>query len=223
GRLPEARQVAEAAMEGYDREGTNLMPSWRLRGVALVAAYDGRVDEARRLAKQGLELALADGNLVVATFHRHILGFVALSLEGYEEADAELTAAAGLAAQTGKRHPARFKLEGDRIEFALAQGRLADAETIVATMEHATATVPTPWVRAVGLRCRAMLDAAHGDLDGALAGLERALVEHDALPMPFELARTLLAKGQLHRRRKEKRRASETLNESLALFEEIGT
>ena len=30
GRLPEARQVAEAAMEGYDREGTNLLPAWRL-------------------------------------------------------------------------------------------------------------------------------------------------------------------------------------------------
>ena len=213
GRLPEARQIAEAAMEGYDREGTNLMPSWRLRGVALVAAYEGRAEDARRLATEGLELALADGNLVVATFHHHILGFVALSLEQYEVADAELTAAAELAAQTGKRHPARFKLEGDRIEVALAQGRLEEAEMIVATMEHAAATVPTPWVRAVGLRCRAMLDAANGDPDGAIAGLERALVEHEALPMPFELARTLLVKGQLHRRRKEKRLASETLHE----------
>ncbi len=223
GRLPEARQTAEAAMEGYDREGTNLMPSWRLRGVALVAAYEGRAEEAQRLATEGLELALADGNLVVATFHHHILGFVALSLGQYDVANAELTAAAELAAQTGKRHPARFKLEGDRIEVALAQGRLKDAEVIVATMEHAAATVPTPWVRAVGLRCRAMLDAARGDLDGGIAGLERAVAEHEALPMPFELARTLLVKGQLHRRRKEKRRASETLHASLALFEELGT
>src|SRR4029077_4783733 len=180
GRLPEARQVAEAAMEGYDREGTNLMPSWRLRGVALVAAYDGRVDEARRLAKGGLELALADGNLVVATFHHHILGFVALSLEQYDGADAECTAGAGPAAQTGKRHPARFKLEGDRIEVALARGRLEEAEMIVATMGRAAATVPTPWVSAVGLRCRAMLDAARGDVEGGIAVLERVLVEHEA-------------------------------------------
>lgn len=223
GRLPEARQVAEAAMEGYDREGTNLMPSWRLRGVALVAAYEGRAEEANRLATEGLGLALADGNLVVATFHHHILGFVALSLHQYEVAHAALAAAAGLAARTGNRHPARFKLEGDRIEAALAMARLEEAEMIVATMEHAAATVPTPWVRAVGLRCRAMLDAARGDLDGGIAVMERALVEHEALPMPFELARTLLVKGQLHRRRKEKRRASETLHRSLALFEELGT
>ena len=223
GRLPEARQIAEAAMEGYDREGTTLMPAWRLRGVALVAAYEGRAEEARRLATEGLELALAEGNLVVATFHHHILGFVALSLEDYETAHAELAAAADLAARTGKRHPARFKLEGDRIDVAIALGRLEEAQMIVATMEHAAATVPTPWVRAVGLRCRAMLDAAGGDLDRSIALLERSLVEHAALPMPFEHARTLLIKGQLHRRRKEKRRASETLHEALVLFEELGT
>ncbi len=68
-----------------------------------------------------------------------------------------------------------------------------------------------------------MLDAARGDLDGSISVLDRAVVEHEALPMPFELARTLLVKGQLHRRRKEKRRASETLHASLALFEELGT
>jgi tetratricopeptide (TPR) repeat protein/DNA-binding CsgD family transcriptional regulator len=222
GRMDEARRVAEEAIEGYSREGAELFPSWGLRGVALVAAYQGRIDEARRLATQGLELARAEGNTVLATFHHHILGFVALSLGQYELADAELSAAAELAQQTGTRHPARFKLEGDRIEVALARGRVEGAATMIATVEHAAATVPTPWVCAVGLRCRAMLDAAGGDLDGALESLERALREHEALPMPFELARTLLVKGQVHRRRKEKRRANETLRGSLALFEELG-
>ena len=41
---------------------------------------------------------------------------------------------------------------------------------------------------------------------------------HDDLPMPFERGRTLLAKGRLHRRRKEKRLADETLREALALL-----
>jgi DNA-binding NarL/FixJ family response regulator len=40
--------------------------------------------------------------------------------------------------------------------------------------------------------------------------------------MPFERARTLLAKGQLHRRRKEKRLADETLHAALAIFEDLG-
>ncbi len=40
--------------------------------------------------------------------------------------------------------------------------------------------------------------------------------------MPFERGRTLLAKGRLHRRRKEKRLADETLREALACFESLG-
>ena len=40
--------------------------------------------------------------------------------------------------------------------------------------------------------------------------------------MPFERGRTLLAKGQVHRRRKEKRLADERLHEALAIFESLG-
>jgi DNA-binding CsgD family transcriptional regulator len=223
GDLPEARRVAEAATEGYEREGSQLFPSWRLRGLALVAAHDGRLDDARSLAREGLELALADGNLVLATFHHHILGFVALSLGEHGLADEELTAAAELAEQMANRHPARFKLDGDRVEAALALGSIERAADLVGRLERAARIVPTPWVRAVGARCRGMLDAATGDLDGAIEALERALVEHEALPMPFELARTLLAKGQVHRRRKEKRRAADTLSEAISLFAGLGT
>jgi DNA-binding NarL/FixJ family response regulator len=40
--------------------------------------------------------------------------------------------------------------------------------------------------------------------------------------MPFERARTLLAAGTIHRRRKEKRLADERLREALTAFERIG-
>jgi DNA-binding CsgD family transcriptional regulator len=40
--------------------------------------------------------------------------------------------------------------------------------------------------------------------------------------MPFEAARTLLAKGRLHRRRREKRLADETLRAAQAEFERLG-
>jgi DNA-binding CsgD family transcriptional regulator len=40
--------------------------------------------------------------------------------------------------------------------------------------------------------------------------------------MPFERARTILALGQLHRRRKEKRLADERLREALRVFEALG-
>ena len=222
GEWPEARRVAEAAIEGYEREGTDLHPAWGLRGVALVAAHQGRLDEARRFADDGLRYATERGDVVIAAFHRHILGFVALSLGDWAEADAHLKEAAALAGRILVRHPGRFKLAGDQVEAALSLGNLEDAGAIVATLEEAGRIAPTPWVLAVGARSTALLAAARGDLDSAAATFDRAMREHDGLPMPFERGRTLLAKGQLHRRRKEKRLADETLRSALAVFEDLG-
>lgn len=218
-----ARSTAEAALEGYAREGADVFPSWRLRGVALVAAFQGRTDEARRLAGEGLELAIAGGDLALEVYHRQILGFVALTLGEARESDAQLTTAASVAEASGTRHPGRFKLDGDRVEAALAMGDVDRAGQIVDWLEHAGRVAPTPWTLAIGARGRGLVDAAVGDLDAALAALERALVEHERLPMPFERARTLLAIGQVHRRRKEKRLADERLREALGIFEDLGS
>jgi len=67
-----------------------------------------------------------------------------------------------------------------------------------------------------------LLDAADGDLAAAGLALERALAEHQRLPMPFELARTLLVQGTVHRRGKRKRAAREALQRALEIFEELG-
>ena len=64
--------------------------------------------------------------------------------------------------------------------------------------------------------------SALGDLDGALAELDRALLAHDRLGWPFERARTLLALGVVRRRGKQKRAARQSLEQALALFEGLG-
>jgi DNA-binding CsgD family transcriptional regulator len=183
---------------------------------------EGRIDEARRLASEGLALALASGDLAIEVYHRHILGFVALSIGDVGEADAQLTAADRTATASGTRHPGRFKLDGDRLEAALAIGALDRATGIVEWLEHAGKIAPTPWTLAIGARGRGLVEAAGGDLDGALSSLARALDHHERLSTPFERARTLLAKGQVHRRRKEKRLASEALRAALGIFETLG-
>jgi DNA-binding NarL/FixJ family response regulator len=55
-----------------------------------------------------------------------------------------------------------------------------------------------------------------------LVGLERVLGEQAGLSRPLEVARTLIVKGQLERRRKQKRPARESLERALELCEEIG-
>jgi hypothetical protein len=47
-------------------------------------------------------------------------------------------------------------------------------------------------------------------------------VEHRRVPQPFELARTLLVKGEVERRAKQKRAARSTLEQALGLFQDLG-
>ena len=51
---------------------------------------------------------------------------------------------------------------------------------------------------------------------------QRALVEHERSPVPFERARTLLVQGQVLRRLKKKREARTALEESLAILRDLG-
>lgn len=222
GDWPAARSSAEAALEGYRREGADVYPSWGLRGIALVEAHEGLIEQARRHADEGVRLATRNGDLVLETMHRHILGFAALSMGNHRVADAHLVAATASAEASGIRHPGRFKLDGDRVEAALALGDLARSSAIVDGLEHAAARAPTPWTIAIGARARGLLLAAQGDLGGAVTALDRALAAHEALPMPFERARSLLAKGRIHRRRKEKRLADDALREAVVAFESLG-
>ena len=222
GEWREARVQAEAAMEGYQREGSDVHPAWGLRGLALVAAHDGRRDDARRWADAGLQLATDRADAVMAVFHHHILSFLAMTSGAWDDALRHLDAATAAAARAGVRHPGRFKLAGDLVETALALGDMTRATEVLADLHKAARIAPTPWVLAVGARAAGLVAAADGDLVAAVAACERALVAHDRLPMPFERGRTLLAKGRIHRRRREKRLADETLREAVSCFEALG-
>ena len=54
----------------------------------------------------------------------------------------------------------------------------------------------------------------------ALAELDRRPACED---LPFELARTLLVRGTLHRRLKQKRHAADALRSALEIFERLGS
>jgi DNA-binding NarL/FixJ family response regulator len=45
---------------------------------------------------------------------------------------------------------------------------------------------------------------------------------HERMSMPLELGRTLLVRGQLERRARQKAKASRSLQEALAIFERVG-
>jgi DNA-binding CsgD family transcriptional regulator len=84
------------------------------------------------------------------------------------------------------------------------------------------ASLDRAWALAILARCRGLLLAARGDVEGAFTSFERALVEHDRSIDPFQHARTLLAFGRTQRRAKKRAAARATLDDALARFEHLG-
>ena len=189
---------------------------------AVLATYAGRVDEARRNVGQALGIA-RNGDYFDMAWPATALGFLEVSVGNY---DAALTALRPL---LSKFEAIPYGMEiisaswvPDAIEAMIELGRLEEAEPLVDMLEREGRRLDRPWQLAVGARCRGILLAAHGDINGANVATELALAEHRHLPMPFEQARTQLLLGQIQRRQRRKT-ASTTLEEALSTFEELNT
>jgi DNA-binding CsgD family transcriptional regulator len=216
GNWKHAAELADQTREVFGQTGIGAASStvWK----AYVDAHVGRLDAVREAA-----LAAQDvDEPIIRMIWARTAGLAELSAGDFVAAHRHLTVALHELEEMGFSEPAVWRVDGDAIEAALAAGDRARAAQLVPEFELRAARSGIPWSLAVSARCRGLLQAADGDLDGALEATERALVEHERCPVPFERARTLLTHGQMLRRSKQKRRARESLEQALAIFEEIG-
>jgi DNA-binding CsgD family transcriptional regulator len=190
--------------------------------VGLVEAHLGRADPARLAALEGQRVAEAAGEILLLIPNLSVLGFLELSLGRPAEAHAYLSRAVELGQAMGVREPAYFRVVPDEVEALVALGRLDQAEALLAPSEEAGKDLGRAWTIATGARCRALVLAARGDLQGASAAADEAVREHDRLPLPFELGRALLVRGAVERRAKRKREARDTLTKALEVFDGLG-
>jgi len=187
---------------------------------AVIAAHRGLVDDARARAQAAVARAEAEGMYVAQSGHRWVLGFIELSL-------GDATAALGYLRRSFELHNP-FTLDpgqphlGDLLEALIAVGELDEADEVLATWEERALKLDRAWALAILARCRGLLLAARGDLDGAFASFEHALTEHARSTDPFHHARTLLALGRTQRRAKKRGAARATLDDALARFEHLG-
>jgi DNA-binding CsgD family transcriptional regulator len=221
GRYSVAADVAQDML----RRGENIGGGYPVvigrtqRGLA--SAYLGRERAAREDARAAIAGARQCGAPFLTTWPLITLGFLEVSLGNYEEAlnvlQPLLVRGQGVAAKDIL--PASYM--PDAVEAMVALGRLDDALPLVEALEVHGAESDRAWMLAVGARCRSMLQAARGDLVEAEQTLQRALVQHDRLQMPFERARTQLFLGQVLRRQRRKNLAATELREALGTFEEL--
>lgn len=224
GDLAEAELVAGDSMERALQLGGDLPLFIALTNRAMVGAYAGRADQVRRDTAEAMAASQRCDSHRLAEWPITNLGFLELSLGNYE---ATLLTLAPLLSMHDRMPQSTEIIAAsfipDAAEAMIALDRLDDAERIINALESNGRRLDRAWMLAVGARCRSMLLAARGDVEGAVESCERALSEHQRLPMPFELARTQLIVGQLQRRQRHREAASATLREALSTFEELGT
>jgi DNA-binding CsgD family transcriptional regulator len=188
--------------------------------LALVEAHLGNVDEVRAIIEQQPRPSFITRH---GTLHfRAALGLVELSLGNNDAADVHLRAGLQAAEQVGCGEPGMHRMHANAAEAAVALGELERAEQIGNFLEEHGKRTNHRWSLATGARVRALIAAARGDLEGALAAAEQALERHDQLPMPFERARTLLVKGVIERRARMRGHAKSSFEQALEIFEHMG-
>jgi DNA-binding CsgD family transcriptional regulator len=202
--------------------GQDLIRAIALSKQALVQALLGEVDEARTTAAEGMDLAERIGFPEAKLTCLHVLGFIELSLESWAEAHAHLEPAVAAARAIGIGEPARLRFVPDDAEALALLGRLEEAASTLAPFEGRATALERRWALGAAARCRALLIEAAEGPSPALPVVERAVAWHEQVLQPFELARTLLVRGQIERRAKQKAVARATLERARATFEALG-
>jgi DNA-binding CsgD family transcriptional regulator len=180
-------------------------------------AFRGEVDEARA--------ALAEGRLLVARS-----GFVGAGLAlANVAANLELSLGDFAAAERaiGPIPPAvlvgePFNLLSELVEARVGLGQLDEAAALLEPYAEQVRTNGRRWLAARTDRGEALLSAARGDLDTALAVAQRSIATLRTFALPIDLGRSLLVEGQVLRRRSERRVAKDAFDEALTLFERHG-
>ena len=121
----------------------------------------------------------------------------------------------------GTRDMVPDRSEPFHVESLLALGELDRARATLERLEERGRVFPRLWIDVTLPRTRALVLAAEGDVEGALAALD-GIDPDAAAKLPFDLAWNLLVRGRLNRRARHRRAAADDLQEALDIFERLG-
>ena len=189
----------------------------------LALAHQGHIGEARALGERDLASDESAGFMSAVALDLRSLGMAELMGGDLPAAADHLLRALRISSQEiGINEPAILRLHPDAVEALVALSRFEEAEELTRQLDAATEANHHPWSTVMAERCHGLLKAANGDQAAALELLERALVDHQRLPMPFEDARTRLLLGRVLRRAGRRTEASRELRTARAMFRRLG-
>jgi DNA-binding CsgD family transcriptional regulator len=222
GHLAIAEREADDALRVATLRGEELFRAFALMVRAMVRALRGDVGGSRADAAEALAISERIGWWWGENQTRGAQALLALSEDHARAAlDALEPVMATVEAIGVYEYPIAMWLP-DAIEAFVATGELERAARLTGALADWGHALDRPWALATSGRGRALLAAARGELERAQTAAEQALVEHERLPMPLELGRTLLVLGQVQRRRGQRRAARASLQHALTVFDEVG-
>ena len=213
---------ADEGLEITEQAGQETLGAYLLALRALAAAGAGDVEIARDCGTRGLELAERTSGRPAEQFALAALGALELSLGRAAEAAATLGPLVDFLRREGIREPGAQRVVPDQVEALIALGELEAAEELAGWHERNAAELGRVSARSAAARCRGLLVAERGDLEGALQQLDEAVRLAADAPVPMEHGRALLVRGTLGRRARQKRAARESLEAAHALFDRLG-
>jgi DNA-binding CsgD family transcriptional regulator len=222
GRAEEAAAVAAEQLAHAESAGQESQRVQALVNAANVDAQCGRLEAAFEAAEQVLAWAEAEDDGWLEMSATGLLGFLALSRQDVSAARRWFDRWWVACEAAGALDPGISRFHGDHVEALLAEGDLEQAEQRLRDLELRAEHADRISAQAVARRCRGLIAATNGDPETAVGLLHEALALHDAAPIPFERARTLLIEGVVHRRAKAKREAARALGEAQQVFGAIG-
>ena len=187
---------------------------------ALIDAHRGRPGRSRETLSPLLEQRGVE-SLWFASIAYFALAFLEYTDGNPEACVKALTSMTELHALLGIEDAPPDRSQPFHVESLLALGDVAGARAVLEQLERRARRWPRPWISATLPRTRALIHAAEGDVPAALAAVED-LDLGIATRLPFDLAWTMLVKGRLHRRARQKRRAADALQAALDGFDSLG-
>jgi DNA-binding CsgD family transcriptional regulator len=193
-----------------------------LRFQALLLVGRGDSAEGSRVAAE----AVAAAERVQAVWHRleaqRALGLARLLAGDPHGAAESLREPWEHVCREGIENPGAFPLAPDLVEALARANRIDEARAVLDRLSRQARAQRHPWGTAAAAYAHGQVLLAAGEHEQAMERLGDAAGEFEALDLPFDQARSQLAKGTAERRLRRKRDARISLQQAILGFDRLG-
>ncbi|GAA0319667.1 LuxR family transcriptional regulator [Streptomyces polychromogenes] len=220
GRCVPGAAHARRALELTIEAGLSPGPAWYVAATAEAAAGD--FARAAAYARRGIRASEEEHDQVFLSRGLYALGTVELATGEAAKAVATLSRVAELEAAQQVVDPSILRWHGELAEALVAADDPAAAVALLDSVTPVARSLGRTPVLAALDRARGLALSAGGEAEPAVALLQDTVRRFDALGLPLERGRTLLALARVERRRRRRAPARAALREAAEVFERAG-